>query len=183
MILQALTRYYDILSNDPDSDIAPPGYSAIGASFALNLSAKGELLDVFPLFEQVQRGKKLVEKPRRMIVPEQVKRSVNVAANYLWDNCVYVLGFSDKAAKDPEYAAKRFEAFRQRTQDMLSKVDSPAAKAAIAFLDWYKPEKGREYPVLAPHLETILKGGNLVFMFNGRLRSRRSRHSPILGKV
>jgi len=167
MILQALTRYYDILLNDPESDIAPPGYSAIGISFALNLSAKGELLDVFPLFEQVQRGKKMEDRPRRMIVPEQVKRAVNVSANYLWDNCVYVLGISDKEAKDPEYAIKRFEAFRQWNTERLGKVNNSASKAVIAYLDNYDPEKGREHPKIATHLETILKGGNLVFMFNG----------------
>lgn len=168
MILQALSRYYDILSNDPDSDIAPPGYSAIGISFALSISAKGELLDVFPLFEQVQRGKKMEDKPRRMIVPEQVKRAVNISANYLWDNCVYVLGISDKEAKDPEYNTKRFEAFREWNIEMLSKVETPASKAVVAFLDSYKPSKGRSHPKISPHLETILKGGNLVFMFDGK---------------
>ena len=168
MILQALTRYYDILSKDPESDIAPPGYSAIGISYALNISAKGELLDVIPLFEQVQRGKKMEEKPRRMIVPEQVKRAVNISANYLWDNCVYVLGISDKEAKDPEYNIKRFDAFRQWNIDMLGKVESSAPKAVIAFLENYEPEQGREHSKIAPHLETILKGGNLVFMFDGK---------------
>lgn len=168
MILQALTRYYDILSSDPESDIAPPGYSAIGISFALNISAKGELLDVFPLFEQVQRGKKTEEKPRRMIVPEQVKRAVNISANYLWDNCVYVLGISDKEAKDPEYNIKRLEAFRQLNIDMLKEVGNPAAKAVIAFLENYNLEQGRKHTKISPHLETILKGGNLVFMFDGK---------------
>ena len=119
MILQALTRYYDILSNDPKSEIAPPGYSAIGISFALNISATGELLDVLPLFQQVQVKKKLEEKPRRMIVPEQVKRAVNISANFLWDNCVYVLGISDKESKDPDYAIKRFEAFRTLNKEIL----------------------------------------------------------------
>jgi CRISPR-associated protein Csd1 len=166
MILQALTRYYDILSNDPESDIAPPGYSAIGFSFALNVSSKGELLDVFPLFEQVQRGKKMEERPRRMIVPEQVKRAVNISANYLWDNCVYVLGISDKVAKDPEYAIKRYEAFHLWNTEMLKIVNNPAAKAVIAFLDHYDPVTGRTHTKIAPHLETILKGGNLVFQFN-----------------
>lgn len=168
MILQALTRYYDILSNDPDSNIAPLGYSAIGISFALNISAKGELLDVFPLFEQVQRGKKMEDKPHRMIVPEQVKRAVNIAANYLWDNCVYVLGISDKEAKDPEYNIKRLEAFRQLNTGMLKKVGNPAAKALTSFLESYEPEQGRKHPKITPHLETILKGGNLVFMFDGK---------------
>ena len=168
MILQALSRYYDILSSDPESDIAPPGYSATSVSFALNISENGELLDVIPLFQQVQRGKKLEERPRRMIVPEQVKRAVNISANYLWDNCVYVLGISDKEAKDPEYNAKRFEAFRQWNTEMLREVESPASKAVIAFLDAYEPAKGRKHPRILPHLDAILKGGNLVFMFDGR---------------
>lgn len=30
MILQALARYYDILTQDPAIIIAPPGYSKIG---------------------------------------------------------------------------------------------------------------------------------------------------------
>lgn len=168
MILQALARYYDILSNDPDSDIAPPGYSAIGISYALNLSPAGDLLDVFPLFEQVQRGKKMEDKPRRMIVPERVKKSVNISPNFLCDNCVYVLGISDKEAKDPEYNIKRFEAFREWNIEMLKEVGNSAAKAVIAFLENYEPEQGRKHPKIIPHLETILKGGNLVFMCDGR---------------
>lgn len=168
MILQALTRYYDILSNDPESDIAPLGYSAIGISLALNISAEGELLHVLPLFQQVQVKKKLEEKPRRMIVPEQVKRAVNISANFLWDNCVYVLGISDKEAKDPDYAIKRFEAFRTLNNEILEQVNSPASKAVIAFLEKYDPITGREHLKITPHLETIVKGGNLVFMFNGK---------------
>jgi CRISPR-associated protein Csd1 len=167
MILQALTRYYEILSTDTESDISPPGYSAIGISFALNLSVTGKLLDVFPLFVPVERGKKIEEKPRRMIVPEQVKRAVNISANYLWDNCVYVLGISDKEVKDSEYNIKRFDAFRQWNTEMLSKVDTLGSKAVIAFLNNYDLTNGREHPAIVSHLEAILKGGNIVFMLNG----------------
>lgn len=167
MILQALTRYYDILARDPDSDIAPPGYSAVGVSFALNLSAQGELLDVFPLFDQVQQGKKTVEKPRRMIVPEQVKRTVGISANFLWDNNAYVLGISEKDADDPEYGRKRFEAFRQLNKELLSKADGDTARAVIAFLDRHDPPTAREHPALVRNMEILLKGGNLVFMFRG----------------
>ena len=69
MILQSLNRYYDILLDDPDTKIAAFGYSAVGISFALDLSREGELLNVLPLFEQVQRGKKMVEVSRTMITP------------------------------------------------------------------------------------------------------------------
>ena len=56
MILQSLNRYYDILLKDFDTKIAPFGYSSVGVSFALDISQDGELLNVLPLFEQVQRG-------------------------------------------------------------------------------------------------------------------------------
>jgi CRISPR-associated protein Csd1 len=167
MILQSLYRYYEILSKDPESDIALPGYSSIGVSFALNISAQGELLDVFPLFEQVNQGKKLVEKPRRMILPEQVKRSSNPISNFLWDNNAYVLGISDKDAVDPEYSHKRFEIFRDFNTELLLRTNSKASLALRAFLKAYDPSTGKEHPAITPYLESILKGGNLVFMFQG----------------
>lgn len=167
MILQALTRYYDILLKDPESEIAPPGYSSTGVSFALNLSGSGELLDVFPLFRLEQRGKQMAEVPRRMIVPEQVKRSSGINPNYLCENNTYMLGLSDKEAGDPLYALKRFEAFREENTKFLLQVDCAPARAVIGFLQSYDPAKGRLHPKLSPVLETILKGGNLVFMHKG----------------
>ncbi|MBI2758770.1 MAG: type I-C CRISPR-associated protein Cas8c/Csd1 [Chloroflexi bacterium] len=166
MILQALTRYYDILLRDDESDIAPPGYSSTGISFALNISANGELLDVFPLFEQVQRGKKIEEKPKRMIVPEQVKKSSGLISNFMWENSAYMLGISD--SEKPDYASKRFEEFCRFHKELLANAKSPVAKAVVAFLDNYDSQKGTKHPKIAPHLETMLKGGNLVFMFNGK---------------
>jgi CRISPR-associated protein Csd1 len=166
MILQALTHYYDILSNDPESDVAPPGYSATGVSFAVNISSKGELLDVFPLFEQVQRGKKMEDKPRRMIVPEQAKKASGIVSNFMCENSTYMLGISDNVK--PEYAIKRFEEFQRFHKDLLANVKSPLAKAVVAFLGNYDSNKGKKHPKIKPHLQTMLKGGNLVFMFNGK---------------
>lgn len=165
MILQALTRYYDILTKDPDSDIAPPGYNSVGVSFALNISAQGELLDVFPLFQQVQVGNKTVEKPRRMIVPEQVKKTSGISSNFMCENSAYILGITEKGGAD--FGIKRFEAFRKLHHELLAKADCDAARAILAFLDDYDPGKGREHSAIASNLETILLGGNLVFMFRG----------------
>ncbi|MCB0196824.1 MAG: type I-C CRISPR-associated protein Cas8c/Csd1 [Anaerolineae bacterium] len=167
MILQALNRYYDILLEDDDTKIAPFGYSAVGISFALDLSPDGELLNVLPLFEQVQRGKKMVEVPRSMIVPAQVKRASNVASNFLWDNAIYVLGISDKDEDKPQYSEERFQAFRQWNSSLLAGVEENAARAVIAFLHQYNPQTAREHPAIVDHLEALLKGGNLVFIFNG----------------
>ena len=169
MILQSLYRYYQILLNDPDVEIALPGYSATNVSFALNLSSTGELLDIIPFVSKLFDGKKERERNfRRMVVPEQVKRASGIASNFLCDNAVYVLGLSDKEAKDPQYAEKRFEAFRQRNIEILSKADSPASRAVSVFLQKHDPQTAREHPVIARRLESLLEGGNLIFQIQGQ---------------
>ena len=168
MILQSLYNYYQILLKDPDVEIAEPGYSNAPVCYALNLSAQGDLLDIIPLTVPVQKGKKTVERPVRMNVPEQVKRSVNVAANFLCDNAAYVLGLTGKEAKDPAYAQKRFEAFRQLNIQILSAADSPAARAVITFLQKHDLQTAPQHPVIARHLEGLLEGGNLIFQVEGK---------------
>lgn len=164
MILQSLYRYYNILLEDPRTEIAPFGYSTVGVSFALNISADGDLLDVLPLFDQVQRGKKTVEVPRRMTVPAQAKRSVNIAPNFLWDNAVYVLGLSDK---DAAYWRIRFDSFRAHNIELLQGADSVVALAVLGFLERYDPEADQRHPAIEHYRDTLLKGGNLVFLFEG----------------
>ena len=168
MILQALYNYYQILRDDPEVEIAEPGYSNAPVSHVLNLSLQGDLLDIVPLFVPVQMGKKTVERPRRMNIPEQVKRSVNVAANFMCDNAVYVLGLTDKEAKDSDYAQKRFEAFRKQNVEILSKVDSPIARAVMAFLKKHDLQKAKEHSVIARHLEALKQGSNLIFQVEGK---------------
>ncbi|MEN4011805.1 MAG: type I-C CRISPR-associated protein Cas8c/Csd1 [Bellilinea sp.] len=168
MILHALYNYYQILREDPEVEIAEPGYSNAPVSYALNLSTQGELLDIVPLFVPVQQGKKTVDRPRRINVPEQVKRSVNVAANFLCDNSAYVLGLTGKEAKDSDYAQKRFEAFKQFNIEILSRAKTPLAQAVIAFLKNHDPRTASQNPVIARHLQGLLEGGNLIFQVQGK---------------
>ncbi len=166
MILQALNRYYNLISDDPQSGIARFGYGPAKVSFALNLSPQGELLDLFPYYTQVQRGKKTTELPyKEMIVPAQVKKTSAINSNFLCENSAYSLGISDK--DNPTYALERHEAFQKWNIKLLSKADSEAARAVIAFLENYDPHAAQEHPVIARHLEEILKGRNLVFMLHG----------------
>ncbi len=166
MILQSLYNYYQILRKDPDVEIAEPGYSNVPVSYALNLSEQGDLLDIIPLYVPVQQGKKTVNRPRRMNVPEQVKRSVNVAANFLCDNAAYVLGITGN--KDPAYAQKRFEAFKKTNIEILSQANSPLARAVIAFLQKHDPQTVQQNPIIARHMEGLLEGGNLIFQVQGK---------------
>ncbi|KPL78807.1 CRISPR-associated protein Csd1 [Ornatilinea apprima] len=169
MILEALYRYYQILQKDPDVDIALPGYSAANVSFALNLSRNGDLLDILPLFEKVQRGKRVVEVPRRMIVPEQVKRAgKNPSPNFLCDNSAFVLGISTNDDNDPEFSKNRFEAFKQHNLSILSQAGSPESKAVISFLKNHDPNTARSHPAISRNIEGLLKGGNLIFFVSQR---------------
>lgn len=169
MILQALARYYEILAEDPDCNIAPIGFSAALVSFEIVLSPGGELKGITRLFQTEARGKKLVERPLSMIVPEQIKRSgKNPPPNFLCDNCAYVLGISDKGKEnDPTYALRRFRAFRDHNLKILAGADCPEARAVRAFLTAYDPAKARDCAPVSGHWEDLMKGGNLVFRLEG----------------
>jgi CRISPR-associated protein Csd1 len=167
MNLQALNRYYDILARDPESGIALPGYSTVGVSFALNLSSQGELLDVLPQFMQVQRGKKTVDVPRPMPVPEYTEPTSNIEASFLCGKSDYLLGISAKDSTKPMHSPKRFEEFRRFNAELLQQVDSVAARAVNTFLDNHDPSSARTHPAIAPYLDEILKGRRMVFMFQG----------------
>jgi len=170
MILQALNRYYEILQNDPEAkeNIAPFGYSVANVSFALNIGADGALLDVLPLFQQVQRGKKMREVPRPMLVPAQEKRTVGIKPNFLCDNSAYVLGIPKSKGKKANYGEARFAAFRELHRRILAGIDSEAARALLAFLDQHDPLAAEAHPVISQHLERLLEGGNLVFQYRGQ---------------
>ncbi len=168
MILQALAKYYDLLSADPESGISQPGYSVATVSSVLILSEDGILRDIFPLVETVQQGKKKVELPRKLIVPEQVKRSSGIAANFLCDSVAYVLGISERDERDPDYAPKRFEAFQKLNNSILANVDCPAARAVVNFLATYTPVFAKQNLLIAQHWAELIAGRNLVFRLEGR---------------
>ena len=87
MILQSLVEYYEILrQKDKDGTVPQPGYSPAKVSYALELSPEGELLGVLSLRVKQQRGKKEVEVPQVLLVPEQDTRAVNIHPYFLCDN-------------------------------------------------------------------------------------------------
>lgn len=168
MILQSLYDYYQILLDDNDLGVAEPGYSNEPVSHAVNLSKQGDLLDIIPLYVPVQVGKRTVDSPRRMNVPERVKRAgVSPKPNFLCDYSAFMLGVPEQKEKDKQYGLKRFEAFRKYNVELLSKADSPLARAVIAFLQKHDPQKAKENPVIARHLEALLNGRNLIFQVEG----------------
>ena len=160
-MINALYEYYDRLLDDENSGVSSPGYSRAKVSFALMLSVTGDLLGVVDL--RVEKGKKLVS--RVMNVPEQVKRAVNVAANFLCDNSKYVLGLDYKDKK--ERVKKAHEAFVSIHEEIFADVEDEGAAAVLTFLrNWDAENAGNHSPIMAV-IDELSEGGNLVFRLEG----------------
>ena len=163
MILQALTRYYeDLLSR---GEIAAPGWSPAKISYALCLNGAGDLEQAIPTMEEVTKGKKTVLQPQTFSLPAAVKRTVGIDANFLWDNSSYLLGVDQKGK--PERSRDCFAAAAQKHHAVLDGVDSPIARAILAFFDTWQPEHAAEHPALTGQFEEATAGANLLFRVDG----------------
>ena len=78
MILQALVDYYEALA--ATGKVAKPGWGNAKISYALNIDKQGRLLNLLSLKISVQKGKKTVELPQNILLPEATKRTAGVAA-------------------------------------------------------------------------------------------------------
>ncbi|RKI67502.1 type I-C CRISPR-associated protein Cas8c/Csd1 [bacterium 1xD42-67] len=163
MILQALVEHYEDLA--AQGKLARPGWSDANISCALYINDDGELEQVVSLKREEERGKKKVLVPRPISLPAPVKRSSGVNSNFLWDNSSYILGIDGKGK--PQRSMECFAACKVLHHKLLDSVDSPAARAVLAFFDRWAPEKAKEHPALADKLEDILTGANLVFRYSG----------------
>lgn len=165
MILQSLVNYYEILANDEDSTISKPGYCSRSISYAVNISEFGELLNIIPLKIKAQRGKKTIEVPRNMMVPEQEKKTSGIKSNFLCENSAYFFGIGDK--NKPERARGCFEAFRALHNDILKASKGKAAKAIINYVNNWDVNICHGHSVLTEYIDEMLAGANLVFSING----------------
>lgn len=163
MILQSLVDYYEILNRA--GEISKPGYSIAKVSFGLNISESGSLLSVIPLRKSVLRGKKNVELPTSMQVPEQVKKTVNISPNFLCDNSKYLLGID--LIGNFERVTQCFESARKLHVDILKDVDCIEAKAVSTFFENWNVQDAANSIVLADCIEQVSSGANLVFYIEG----------------
>lgn len=163
MILQALNEHYDRLLDDPESGVAPPGYCPAKVSHAAVLNESGELVDILPV--SIQTGKRL--SPRMLLVPEQIKRSAGVDANYLCDNSSYVFGLERDKEGNPFFNKKKFDDFRSKNQALLESLPCTEAKALTAFLSQWDEEKAKNNGIVSKFLEELLNGSNIVFKLDG----------------
>jgi len=163
MILQALNRYYQILLKDQEPNVAPPGFSSVPIHFAIILSETGKLLGLTPLSVEEQRGKKVIERPIQLMVPQRVMRTGNkILSNFLWDNAAYVLGLSKKDDKRPNYAKVRFSSFKIFNLSLLQQADCRPSIAVYNFLSNYDPDVFQQTQTFHDNSDSLMNA-NFVF--------------------
>ena len=163
MILQALVDYYEALA--AKGRVAKPGWGIAKISYALNLDKQGRLLNVISLKLTKQKGKKVVEVPQNILLPEATKRTAGVAAQFLWDNAKYVLGLD--AIGKAERSKQCFEAMAQKCQEILAAAVGEKAAALKAFFASWQPEAAHDNALLQPYMEDLLSSANLMFKVEG----------------
>ena len=160
MILQALTAYYEQLVRQ--GKLSAPGWDdSFKVSYELRLNDAGQLVSVLDLRTETKMGKKTVLAPRAMRVPAHEKRSSGIAANFLCDNSSYLLGADEKGK--PERAADCFKACAKLHHAILDGVDSPAARALLAYFDRWDPAQASTHPLLREQWKEITGNANLIF--------------------
>lgn len=160
MILQALTAYYEQLVRL--GKLSAPGWDdSFKVSYELRLNDAGQPFRVVSLLTEKTVGKKAVLAPRAMRVPAHEKRSSGIAANFLCDNSTYLLGADEKGK--PERSADCFKACAKLHHTILDGVDSPAARALLAYFDSWDPAQASTHPLLAEQWKEITGNANLIF--------------------
>lgn len=163
MILQALVQHYQDLA--ALGEIASPGWGLAKVSFAIYINDQGQLIRTASVKTEQVRGKKTVLSPQMMQLPAPVKRTVGIAANFLCDNSGYILGVDNKG--NSQRTLDCFAACKALHQQLLSGLDSSAAKALLAFFQTWNPAHAHEHPALRDDWDEIVSGANLVFRYGG----------------
>lgn len=170
MILQALTAYYEQLVRQ--GRLSAPGWDdSFKVSYELRLNDAGQLVSVLDLRTETKMGKKTVLAPRAMRVPAHVKRASGIAANFLCDNSTYLLGADEKGK--PERSADCFKACVKLHHTILDGVDSPAARALLAYFDSWDPAQAAAHLLLAEQWKEITGNANLIFGYEAADHSHR----------
>ena len=168
MVIQSLANLYEVLAEKDKVD--RPGWAKSKASYGLCIDENGRLTNIISLKTADKSGKK--EIAVQISLPMPVKRSVNIAANFLYDTASYLFG-SDRKGK-PERNRQCFEASKALHQKLLANDNSAAGKAILKYyenadidnIENYLSEIGCNENVIT---DIFKNGANLVFMPFGRL--------------
>lgn len=161
MILHALYQLYEYLAANGLAE--EPGWTRTKIAYGLTLADDGSISNVQTLMEPDRKGKPAPAILRTPIAP---KKSANVLSTFIFGNASYLLGVDEKGR--PERTRECFEACKKLHHDVLSDVDTPAARAIKAYFAAWNPDTARENAVLKEYLEDMRTGVNLIFFYRNR---------------
>jgi len=116
MILQALNDYYERMVSEDSTVLAPFGFEAKELPFIIELSERGELIQI----EDTREGAGKKKQAKSFLVPKGVKKTSGVVANLLWDNAEYVLGIDTKGK--PDRVKNQHQAFIKKIESLPQEV-------------------------------------------------------------
>lgn len=168
MVLQSLVNLYEVLADKGKVD--KQGWAKSKVSYGLVIDENGILTNVISLKTPDKNGKK--EIASQISLPMPVKKSANIAANFLYGTASYLFG-NDRKGK-PERNIKCFEASKSLHQKLLTDDDSPAEKAIILYYENIDIDNIESYLINIGCNENVItdifkNGANLVFMPLGKL--------------
>jgi CRISPR-associated protein Csd1 len=126
MILQELERYYERKASDPDTALAPEGFEQKEIPFVIVLKSDGQFVQI----EDTRSGEGKKKRAQPFLVPQGVKRAVNISANLLWDTAEYVLGIDTRGK--PDRVVLQHASFVERLAELPQ--DDLGVQAVRAFL-------------------------------------------------
>jgi len=161
MILKALADYYDRMRNDPEENVAPPGFERKEIPFLIVLDLDGRFITIRDT--RITEAKKKIG--REFLVPKGEKKTSGTKPNLLWDNPQYVLGIpKTNSERDKDRAEKAFSAFRKRLDDAFEGLQDSGIKAIKKFLWEANFEPLFEHDLWS---EIVESKANLSFMLEG----------------
>ena len=155
MILTALVKRYEQQLNE--GKVVARGWSMADISFGLRIYENGEVADFIDFRTKVERDKKVVFVPKKIVVPEQLKRTSGIVPYFLCDNAKYFLGIDGNT--------EQFKAAKNLHLEILKNCDSVAVRAIKNFFEHWNPSEVLTHPKLQDYLKELQSGARLIFMF------------------
>jgi CRISPR-associated protein Csd1 len=131
--LASLVRAYDRLATR--GEVPAFGYSQEKIGFLISLNGDGAPAGQPIDLRETDGRKKLA---RAMAVPQPVKRTSGISANFLWDKTAYVLGVT---AAEGKRTAEEHAAFIVRHRELLSGTNDEGLGALLKFVESWTPEE------------------------------------------
>ncbi len=151
MILHKLCEYYDRIVDDPNQEIAAPGFAPQNVGFEVLLNEDGTLHSLQDIRDS--SGKKPTNQVYEL--PYSGKRANGIAAMFLWDKPEYLLGWvptelATTPNNESEQEAKKrgtkidrisecFEASKILHSEIAEKIHSSEFQCVKRFFDYWKP--------------------------------------------